>query len=188
MSHEIRTPLNAVLGIVNLMRKGVDEHERQHLLNTAEKPGNLLLNVVNDILDYSKIEAGEMFLTETPFSLIDLVNETVELYQPIAREKGLEVFAVCAPECSKYVLGDRSKLAQILNNLVSNAVKFTDTGAVTVNLEQVEAVSDGCKFKVSVTDTGIGIKDDQLDNIFNVFAQVSTLIPVNISVLGWVWP
>ena len=172
MSHEIRTPLNAVLGIVKLMRRGVDEHERQRLLDTAEKSGSLLLNVVNDVLDYSKIEAGAMFLTEDAFSLPELVTETVGLYQPIAAEKGLQVVAECDPACAGYVLGDRSKIAQILNNLVSNAVKFTDTGSVTVNLQQIGKASNGKEYRLSVTDTGIGVEADQLETIFDVFAQV----------------
>ncbi|NCF32993.1 MAG: response regulator [Proteobacteria bacterium] len=172
MSHEIRTPLNAVLGIVNLLREVVDEDERRQLLDTVEKSGNLLLSVVNDILDYSKIEAEEMFLVESPLALVELVKESVKLYQPLAREKGLEIVAECDPVCSGYVMGDGSKLAQILNNLISNAVKFTDAGVVTVSLQRGNKVAEGWEYKLSVTDTGIGIAAEQVDNIFDVFAQV----------------
>ena len=172
MSHEIRTPLNALLGIVSLMRSGVDEAERQNLLDTAEKSGNLLLSIVNDVLDYTKIEAGEMALAKSSISLIELVDEAVDLYQPLAREKGLELLATCDPNCTQPVLADRPKLAQILNNLIGNAIKFTDAGVVSVALERVGPSVDGWEYKVSVTDTGIGIAADQVETIFDVFAQV----------------
>ena len=172
MSHEIRTPLNALLGIVNFMRSGVDEAERQNLLDTAEKSGNLLLSIVNDVLDYTKIEAGEMALAKSSISLIELVDEAVDLYQPLAREKGLELLATCDPNCTQPVLADRPKLAQILNNLIGNAIKFTDAGVVSVALERVGPSVDGWEYKVSVTDTGIGIAADQVETIFDVFAQV----------------
>ena len=172
MSHEIRTPLNALLGIVNFMRSGVDEAERQNLLDTAEKSGNLLLSIVNDVLDYTKIEAGEMALAKSSISLNELVDEAVDLYQPLAREKGLELLATCDPNCTQPVLADRPKLAQILNNLIGNAIKFTDAGVVSVALERVGPSVDGWEYKVSVTDTGIGIAADQVETIFDVFAQV----------------
>lgn len=172
MSHEIRTPLNALLGIVSFMRSGVDEAERQNLLDTAEKSGNLLLSIVNDVLDYTKIEAGEMALAKSSISLIELVDEAVDLYQPLAREKGLELLATCDPNCTQPVLADRPKLAQILNNLIGNAIKFTDAGVVSVALERVGPSVDGWEYKVSVTDTGIGIAADQVETIFDVFAQV----------------
>lgn len=172
MSHEIRTPLNALLGIVSFMRSGVDEAERQNLLDTAEKSGNLLLSIVNDVLDYTKIEAGEMALAKSSISLTELVDEAVDLYQPLAREKGLELLATCDPNCTQPVLADRPKLAQILNNLIGNAIKFTDAGVVSVALERVGPSVDGWEYKVSVTDTGIGIAADQVETIFDVFAQV----------------
>ena len=113
-----------------------------------------------------------MALAKSSISLIELVDEAVDLYQPLAREKGLELLATCDPNCTQPVLADRPKLAQILNNLIGNAIKFTDAGVVSVALERVGPSVDGWEYKVSVTDTGIGIAADQVETIFDVFAQV----------------
>lgn len=173
ISHEIRTPLNAVLGIVSLMRSHLSDNERENLLDTAEKSGDLLLGVLNGVLDYSRIETGEMTLNNIPFSLVDRVNDAVELFHSLAQEKGLEILAVCDPLCSGYVLGDAAKLSQILNNLISNAIKFTDSGVVRVELKRVGFASGGTEYRLSVSDTGIGIETDRLVAIFDAFSHTN---------------
>jgi PAS domain S-box-containing protein len=171
MSHEIRTPLNALLGVVSLMRSNLEKKERENLLSTAKKTGEHLSSVVNSVLDFSKIDAGEMLLDNKPFSVVERVRDAVNLYQPLACGKGLEIRAVCDPQCSKYVLGDASKISQILNNLISNAIKFTDSGEVTVKVERTSLVSTASEYCLSVSDTGVGIAADHFDLIFDAFAQ-----------------
>lgn len=171
MSHEIRTLLNALLGAVSLIRGNLSNEESKNLLETAKQSGDLLASVVNDILDYSKIEAGEMTLDNKPFSAVQRVNEAVDLYQVLARKKGIKIVAVCDPQCAEYVLGDPSKFSQILNNLIANAIKFTESGVVTVNFEPIGLAPGGGEYRLSVRDTGIGIAAEHLDSVFDVFAQ-----------------
>ena len=171
MSHEIRTPLNALLGVISLMRSNLEKKDRENLLSTAKKTGDHLSSVVNSVLDFSKIDAGEMRLDSKPFSLVERVRDAVNLYQPLAYEKGIEIRAVCDPRCANYVLGDASKISQILNNLISNAIKFTDSGEVTVKVERIRLASTASEYCLSVSDTGVGIAADHFDLIFDAFAQ-----------------
>ena len=167
MSHEIRTPLNALLGVVSLMHSNLEKKDRENLLSTAKKTGDHLSSVVNSVLDFSKIDAGEMRLDSEPFSLVERVHDAVNLYRPLAYEKGIEIRAVCDPRCANYVLGDASKISQILNNLISNAIKFTDSGEVTVKVERISLASTASEYCLSVSDTGGGIAADH----FDAFAQ-----------------
>ena len=171
MSHEVRTPLNALLGAVSLLRSDLSKAESESLLDIAKQSADVLAGVVNGILDYSRIEAGAMTLDNKPFSAVQRVNEAVDLYQVLARKKGLEIVATVDPHCADYVQGDPSKFSQILNNLIANAIKFTESGLVTVSLVRVGVTPGGAEYQLSVADTGIGIAAEHLDAVFDVFAQ-----------------
>lgn len=171
MSHEVRTPLNALLGAVSLLRSDLSKAESASLLEIAKQSADVLAGVVNGILDYSRIEAGAMTLDHKPFSVVQRVNEAVDLYRVLARKKGLEIVAKVDPHCADYVQGDSSKFSQILNNLIANAIKFTESGAVTVTLVRAGITSDGAEYQLSVADTGIGIAAEHLHAVFDVFAQ-----------------
>ena len=172
MSHEVRTPLNALLGAISLLRSDLSKAESASLLDIAKQSADVLAGVVNGILDYSRIEAGAMTLDNKPFSAAQRVNEAVDLYKVLARKKGLEIVATVDPHCADCVLGDPSKFSQILNNLIANAIKFTESGLVTVSLVRVGVTPGGAEYQLSVTDTGIGIAAEHLAAVFDVFAQI----------------
>ena len=167
MSHEIRTPLNAVMGILNLLRSSESDPRKQELLRTAEHSGRSLLDIISDVLDYSKIEAGKMSLENEELSLPGLLNETASLFSHSAYSKGLALTTFFDSSLPAEIKGDRAKLSQILKNLVANAVKFTETGWVDVRFEQTQPGT----ITVVVEDTGIGISQDQCNDIFEVFQQ-----------------
>ena len=170
MSHELRTPINAVLGYTSLMREEIygelTEKQRTGLekINTASQH---LLDLINDILDLSKIEAGKMPVYLEEVTLRHVLSELGEAVEPLVREKGLE-FTVEAPEEMPALFTDRTKLKQILLNLLSNAVKFTSRGGVRLEARRIGRES----VELAVADTGIGIKQEDLENIFDDFRQV----------------
>jgi len=171
MSHEIRTPMNGVLGMLQLLRKSSLDANQQKYVNTAIGSADLLLNVLNDILDFSKIEAGKLSLEEIEFNIRQTVEDVVELVSGQAREKSLELACYIADGVPNYVYGDPTRLAQILVNLASNAIKFTDQGevAVSVSVDAAEAGYD-C-MEIDVKDTGIGISEAQIARLFKSFSQ-----------------
>ena len=178
MSHEIRTPLNAVLGYVQLMlRDRLDPHQRERL-TVVEESAATLLSIINDILDYSKIEAGRMEIKAEPFDLLRCLESVVREQEVLARDKGLELVLDCDPGLPKTVRGDGLRLRQILRNLVNNAVKYTEKGRVTVAavleaLEQPDmAASARIMLRFSVVDTGMGIPESDQATIFDSFTQV----------------
>ena len=166
MSHEIRTPLNAVSGILSLLRAETTDARRLGFLEVAENSSKQLLETISDVLDYSKIEAGKMTVENEQFHLINVIDEVVALFANSAYSKGLEIHTVIDPAASATIMGDRSKVAQILKNFISNAVKFTDEGSIVVRAE----VSNE-NLEVSVEDTGMGIQEQHLAGIFEPFEQ-----------------
>lgn len=170
MSHEIRTPMNGVLGMLRSLGRGGLSQRQQGQLRAAHASGEGLMAILNDILDYSKIEAGTATLVEVTFSPADLVRDIVELMTPSAQEKGLALHLELSSQLPMALVGDMGKLRQILFNLVSNAVKFTDHGRVALTLASTEVAQDQeLTFKVS--DTGKGIAEGAHDRIFGVFEQ-----------------
>jgi signal transduction histidine kinase/DNA-binding response OmpR family regulator/HPt (histidine-containing phosphotransfer) domain-containing protein len=171
MSHEIRTPLNAVLGLTDLLlTTGLTQDQRSHLEIIAGS-GDSLLALINDVLDFSKIEAGELDLAPTTFDLHDLVYDVTQLLAGQIVGKGLHLFVEIPGDCPRKVIGDSLRLRQILLNLIGNAVKFTDEGAVVVRV-RAELQGHRLSTHIAVSDTGIGIPDHLRHRLFRSFSQV----------------
>ncbi|QYK42481.1 MAG: response regulator [Paracoccaceae bacterium] len=174
MSHEIRTPMNGVVGMAELLCDTALSEEQRLFAETIRSSGEALLVIINDILDYSKIEAERLTLYPEPFDLERTIHEVAMLLQPKARAKGIDLivdFDMFLP--TRYV-GDPGRLRQVLTNLVGNAVKFTETGHVLIRVVGIETGPGQQQLHVTVEDTGIGIPPDQLDRIFGEFVQVDT--------------
>lgn len=172
VSHELRTPLNSILLLSKLLaseEQGLDDKHKQQA-RVINKAGQGLLLLINDILDLSKIEAGRLDLHLREVTIVDLLNDINDLFKPVADDKGLVLVVECQPSAPKTLLTDGDKLAQILRNFMSNAIKFTAQGQITLRLEH--DVSDNLwPVRISVTDTGIGIPEDKHDLVFDAFQQ-----------------
>ncbi len=170
MSHEIRTPLNAVVGLTEVtLRTDLDDTQRDYL-NTVLDSAESLLGVLNDILDFSKIEAGKLDLDRVPFSVFDTVEDTLTSLAMRAEQKGIELACYVDPTLPPLMTGDPGRLRQVITNLVSNAIKFTERGEVVLRVDP-ETRGPSMLTRFSVTDTGIGISSNQLDRLFEPFEQ-----------------
>ena len=172
MSHEIRTPLNGVLGMAEVLDNTLSDPAQKKMIRTIRSSGESLLNILNDILDMSKIEARKLELELLPFDPTELAKRVEELHQLHAEEKGLDFEVSIAMSAQTPRIGDRHRIRQILNNLISNAIKFTDSGEVSVNLKG----KPGRPFVIEVTDTGIGMSEKHIADIHNDFTQADPSI------------
>jgi CheY-like chemotaxis protein/two-component sensor histidine kinase len=169
MSHEVRTPMNGVIGATQLLARTTLTHEQRDLLGTIRTSSQLMLAVVSDVLDFSKLEQGKLDLERAPFSLEEVVAAVGKLIASHAAHKPIHFTAEIAPECRRTYMGDAVRLSQILLNLGTNAVKFTDAGTVTLRVGRSPDADGAVRF--SMSDTGIGIPRDQLAHIFERFNQ-----------------
>lgn len=175
MSHEIRTPMNAVIGLTSLLIKNNPREEQLRYLNAIQQSANNLLIIINDILDLSKIEVGKMQFEKTAFHPVEVVSLLNNILQFKAEEKKISFITEVAPDVPEVLIGDPTRLTQILINLAGNSIKFTETGTVTVHMSRNLKLSTDtiCMLSVQVIDTGIGIAAEKLLTIFESFSQAS---------------
>ena len=173
MSHEIRTPLNEVIGITNLLLQGQPREDQMDYIKTLRFSGNHLLTLVNDVLDYNKMESGKIIFEQTVFNLNDFLEEIMRSYSFRSKAKHLSFEIKKEGALPDEVIGDQIRLNQILSNLLSNALKFTNQGGITVFIRELEREAGKAKLEFSVRDTGIGIPKEKHDSIFESFTQAS---------------
>jgi signal transduction histidine kinase/CheY-like chemotaxis protein len=174
MSHEIRTPMNGIIGMADALSKEDVTDNQKEYISIIRRSADLLLNILDDILDYSKIEAGKMLIEEIPFNLREEVDLSVDLFRSIAEEKDLIIESNISDDVPDKIIGDPFRLRQVLSNLISNAVKFTHKGKIEVSVILEESYSGNITLLFSVADTGVGIPKEKINTVFNSFTQAET--------------
>jgi signal transduction histidine kinase/CheY-like chemotaxis protein len=173
MSHEIRTPMNAILGMTHLLKQDSPRKDQIEPINILDFSGKTLLSLIDDVLDFSKIEAGKIEFEEIEFELNKLVNVILESFKVTAKNKGIEIYSDIDTDIPNNLIGDPARLTQILNNLVSNAIKFTEEGEVKIGVNILHDYGDEIRLQFAITDTGIGIEEERAETIFESFTQAS---------------
>lgn len=172
MSHEIRTPINGVIGMLNLLLKEQLNDKQYHYSKLAQSSAESLLSLINDILDFSKIEAGKLEIESIEFNLYEVLGNIGDSFVYLIEEKGVNLFLDIDPEVPINVIGDPSRIRQVLANFMSNAIKFTSDGQIFVEIKLLEKKDDDLSIEFSVKDTGIGIPEEKQEKLFQSFSQV----------------
>ncbi|MDZ7646152.1 MAG: histidine kinase dimerization/phospho-acceptor domain-containing protein [Cytophagales bacterium] len=174
MSHEIRTPMNAIIGFTKVvLRTEVTEKQKEYL-TAIETSGNALIVLINDILDLAKVDAGKMTFEQAPFKLASSISAMLHLFEPKMEEKNLQLIREYDSRIPQVLVGDAVRLHQIILNLVSNAVKFTAIGKITVRVVLLEEDEEKATIGFSIADTGIGIAENKMQTIFDNFQQATS--------------
>lgn len=174
MSHEIRTPMNAILGFAQLLKLSNLDDKRQNHVNAIISAGGTLMNLLTDLLDLSQVEAGRMRIDARPFDLQPMLDQVADWWHSSANEKGLRLNISLDRGLPERVITDPVRLQQILNNFLSNALKYTETGRVVLSVEQITSTDTNARLRFSVTDTGVGMTDAQIGNLFKPFVQIES--------------
>jgi signal transduction histidine kinase len=174
MSHEIRTPLNAIMGSARLLKDAESPEENRQYTEIIEISGNLLLGIINNVLDYSQIEAGMLNLLSSNFRLSDIVGNLKEILKKSAESKDLEFKLQTDSDLGIDIVGDDIRLQQIILNLGNNAIKYTQSGSIVLKIETQDITGDKVKCKFSIIDTGIGISEENINHLFKPFSQINT--------------
>ncbi len=173
MSHEIRTPLNGIIGVLYLLKETIKEEENLQFINMGLYNAEALLSLLNDLLDLSKIESGNITLLNKPFSPRKIIEDVIQMFWQRAHDKNLDLGCLLARDLPSQVVGDFSKVRQILINLVGNAIKFTEKGEVCIEVQVIAQHADTATLRFEVIDTGIGVPDTEMNRIFEEFRQVN---------------
>ena len=174
MSHEIRSPMNAILGYSELLTEEIKDEKISHKLSVIYENSKNLLNIINEILDISKIEAGKVVLKQEIFDIYNLVDEIIELFTPMAESKNLHLSCNILTDVPRYIQLDPSRLKQILVNIVGNAIKYVANGYIRVELYHIQKDKDKITLYIDVKDTGLGIPDEKKESIFDAFSQLNS--------------
>lgn len=174
MSHEIRTPLNGVLGMIELLKSTPLNNEQLEYVLTVRNSGNALVRVINDILDYSKIESGKFDIEKIPFNLSNLLDDCTSIFSFNSIDSGVPLYLDIDRNTPEVIISDPTRIKQIIINYLSNAFKFTKTGKITVKVEAEEVTEKNINIKFSVTDTGIGIPQGKINRLFEMFSQADS--------------